>query len=63
MSKVENLRVHSLDTLEITSDFSKGQSHASQYHKALRKHSTIQKLVTIIDAVKAPEMAICISLR
>ena len=56
MSKVENFRLHSLDTLEITSDFSKGQSHASQYHKALRKHSTIQKLVTIIDAVKAPEI-------
>lgn len=57
MAKVINSKISSgvfLDTLEITSDFVKEKTHVSQYHKALRKHSTIKKLITIIDVLKSP---------
>jgi plasmid rolling circle replication initiator protein Rep len=41
-----------LDTLEITSDCSSKKSLESQYHKALRKFKTNQKVISIIDTLK-----------
>jgi hypothetical protein len=38
-----------LDTLELTSDYFISESHGSQYHKAIRKKSTIAKLKQLID--------------
>ena len=41
-----------LDTLEITSDFVLSESLEKQYHKALRKYKTNQKVISIIDTLK-----------
>lgn len=47
--------VHYLDTLEITSDFVLSESHEKQYHKALRKYKTNQKVISIIDTLTNEE--------
>jgi uncharacterized protein YukE len=41
-----------LDTLEITSDLVSKKSLETQYHKALRKYKTNQKVISIIDTLK-----------
>lgn len=41
-----------LDTLEITSDFVLSESLEKQYHKAIRKFKTNQKVISIIDTLK-----------
>jgi len=38
-----------LDTLEVTSDYFKTKSHETLYRQAIRKHSTINSLLKIID--------------
>ena len=40
---------HSLDTLEVTSDFFKSKSHETLYNSTLRKGSTISTLLQLID--------------
>ena len=40
---------HSLDTLEVTSDYFKTKSHETLYNSTIRKHSTISTLVQLID--------------
>jgi len=42
-------REHSLDTLEVTSDYYKSKSHETQYYQAIRKQKQIAKLKQIID--------------
>jgi len=37
-----------LDTLEITSDYVSNKTLENQYHKALRKFKTNQKVISII---------------
>lgn len=53
MSKDNNLlsinKCYSLDTLEVTSELFKSKSHESLYKSTLHKHSTIKKLVQLID--------------
>ena len=41
-----------LDTLEITSDYVSNKTLENQYHKALRKFKTNQKVISIIDTLK-----------
>lgn len=41
-----------LDTLEITSDYVSNKTLENQYHKALRKFKTNQKVISIIDSLK-----------
>jgi len=50
MTKVSK-ELHSLDTLETTSDFISNKSHERQYHKALQKFNTNLKLRRIIDTL------------
>jgi plasmid rolling circle replication initiator protein Rep len=40
---------HSLDTLEVTSDWFKSKSHESLYRSTLRKGTTLEKLIQLID--------------
>jgi len=48
--------LHYLDTLEVTSDYFKDKTHATQYYKAIRKHKTNVKLKSIIDSQDAPDI-------
>jgi plasmid rolling circle replication initiator protein Rep len=45
---------HNLDTLETTSDFFLTKSHESLYRTTLQKHTTLSKLVQLID-ISRPE--------
>lgn len=45
-------KIYNLDTLEITSDFQNKKSRQSLIYKAIQKHRTNTKLVSIIDAIK-----------
>ena len=45
------LSPHSLDTLETTSDCSRTKTHVSLYAQVMRKHTTNQKLKSIIDTI------------
>ena len=47
--KKENEIDTTLDTLEVTSDFFLSKSHESLYYSTLRKHSTIQSNMQLID--------------
>jgi hypothetical protein len=51
MTKLEK-HSYFLDTLEITSDLVSKKSLETQYHKALRKYKTNQKVISIIDTLK-----------
>ena len=58
-AKLENSTkqpTHYLDTLEVTSDYFKDKTHATQYYKAIRKHKTNVKLRSIIDSQEAPDI-------
>lgn len=46
----EQKGIYSLDTLETTSDYFLSKSHENQYHTALRKYSTQQKVKALVDA-------------
>ena len=48
---------HSLDTLELTSDYWKNKVHERQYYKAIRKDKTNSKILSIIDSIPDNESA------
>jgi hypothetical protein len=48
---------HSLDTLELTSDYYRNKTHERQYYKAIRKDKTNSKILSIIDSIPDNEPA------
>lgn len=45
-----------LDTLEVTTDYFKTKSHETLYRRTITKHSTLQKITSIIDTINNPEI-------
>lgn len=51
INSADKSSVHYLDTLEVTSDWALTKTHETFYRRALTKHSTLEKLKSIIDTL------------